>query len=137
MDSIDDRLESFVAWRGEVPPEATRVEDFEARPHVATWVQRHIGNGIAAAYVIGFQHADAWWTYFFDRIDDEHTPQDAERWHVEAYDSQCRSWSEDFRYWPPQARWVRASAPAILIYRVAGDRPVPGHDARADFPQPD
>jgi hypothetical protein len=36
VDSIDHRMHAFVQWRGEVPPEAKRLEDFEAREHTAT-----------------------------------------------------------------------------------------------------
>lgn len=125
VDSIDDRLQSFVAWRGEVPPAARRLEDFEARPHGATWVQRYVGKGIAGAYVIGFQHGEAWWTYFFDHISDDDTPQGAERWRIESYDSQCHSWKEHFFFWPLQGRWTRTSAAGVLVHWAPGLRSGP------------
>ena len=33
MDPIDRRMQSFVKWFGEVPVEAKRMHDFEAREH--------------------------------------------------------------------------------------------------------
>jgi hypothetical protein len=56
-------MHAFVQWRGEVPPEAKRLEDFEAREHTATWLRFNIGEGIAAGYVIGFQCGEAWWGF--------------------------------------------------------------------------
>ena len=46
MDSIDRRMQSFVHWRGEVPLEAKRLEDFEARGTVGTTQHRqgHCGR---------------------------------------------------------------------------------------------
>jgi hypothetical protein len=108
MDSIDLCMQSFVRWRGEVPPEARRVEDFEARQHTAPWLRVNIGEGIAGAYVIGFQCGEAWWSYFFERIDGAGAPEGAEAWHIEAYNSQGRSWSDDFLRWPSEGRWTRA-----------------------------
>lgn len=108
MDSIDRRMQSFTGWRGEVPPEAKRLEDFEARGHAAPWVRLNIGKGIACAYVIGFQHGKAWWTYFFERIDKDNAPGAPERWRIEAYNSQGRSWTDDFLCWPLEHRWKRA-----------------------------
>jgi hypothetical protein len=108
VDSIDRRMQSFVQWRGEVPPEAKRLEDFEARGHTAPWVRFNIGEGIVASYVVGFQHGDGWWTYFFERIEREDAPGGAERWRIEAYNSQGRSWTDDFLCWPLEHRWSRA-----------------------------
>jgi hypothetical protein len=111
VDSIDHRMQSFVRWRGEVPPEAKRLEEFEAGGHAAPWVRLNIGEGIAGAHVIGFEHGDAWWTYFFERLDRDDTPGGAERWRIEAYNSQARSWTDDFLCWPSEHLWKRAVPP--------------------------
>jgi hypothetical protein len=110
MDSIDRRMQSFVQWRGEVPPEAKRIEDFDARRHAAPWLRLNIGRGIAGAYVIGFQCGEAWWSYFFERIDQPGAPEGAERWRIEAYHSHGRSWTDDFMRWVSEDRWARAVA---------------------------
>jgi hypothetical protein len=103
-------MQSFVQWRGEVPPEAKRLEDFEARGHAATWLRLNIGEGIAGAYVIGFQSGEAWWSYFFERIGRGETPEGAETWRVEAYNSRGRSWTHDYLWWLSESRWT----PAVL-----------------------
>lgn len=108
MDSIDLRMQSFVQWRGEVPPEACRIEDFDARRHAAPWLRLNIGRGIAGAYVIGFQCGEAWWSYFFERIERPAAPDGGERWRIEAYHSHGRSWIDDFVRWPLEDRWARA-----------------------------
>lgn len=108
MDSIDRRMQSFVQWRAEVPPEAKRLEDFEARGHAAPWLRLNIGDGIAGAYVIGFQCGEAWWSYFFERINAPDVPEGAERWRVESYNSRGQSWIDDFLRWSPENRWSRA-----------------------------
>ena len=109
MDSIDLRLQSFVRLRAEVPPDAKRLEDFEARRHAASWLRLNIGEGIAGAYVVGFQCGEDWWTYFFERIDGAlDAPETAERWRIEAYNSDGRSWVGDFLRWPSEDRWTHA-----------------------------
>jgi hypothetical protein len=99
-------MQSFVAWRGEVPPEAKPLEDFEARAHAATWVRLNIGKGIAGAYVIGFQCGDTWWSYFFERISRDEAPDGTESWRVEAYDSRGQSWRNDYLCCPSENRWT-------------------------------
>ena len=117
MDSIDRRMQSFAEWYGEVPRDAKRLEDFEAREHAATWVRRTIGKGIAGAYVIGFQRGDAWWSYFFERLDENTALGTVESWRVEAYDSRGRSWSDDYVWWPVESRWTRTIATAPKLAR--------------------
>jgi hypothetical protein len=46
VDSIDLRMQSFVEWRCEVPLNAKRLEDFDARKHAATWIRHNIGKGV-------------------------------------------------------------------------------------------
>ena len=106
MDSIDHRMQSFVQWRGEVPPEAKRLEDFEAGEHTAAWLRFNIGEGIAGGYVIGFQCGESWWSYFFERIDGGDAPEGAERWAVEAYNSRGASWTNEYLWWPSENRWM-------------------------------
>ncbi len=84
MDSIDHRMQSFVAWRGEVPSAAERLEDFDARKHAATWIRHNIGKGVAGVYVIGYALEVRWWSYFFERVD-RCAPDGAEVWSIEAY----------------------------------------------------
>ena len=101
---VDDRLRSFVIWHGEVPVEATRVEDWAARAHTASWIRRTIGKGVAGSYVIGYGLADQWWTFFFDR-ERRPAPSGAESWYIEAYAHNGKSWTERFFYWPAADRW--------------------------------
>jgi len=110
VDSIDRRMQSFVEWYGEVPPDAKRLEDFDAREHAATWLRHNVGKGVAGAYVIAFQRGAAWWSYFFERIDQPGAPEGAERWRIEAYHSHGRSWTDDFMRWVSEDRWARAVA---------------------------
>ncbi|MDB6105783.1 MAG: hypothetical protein JWO52_5782 [Gammaproteobacteria bacterium] len=106
MGLIDRRMQSFVQWRAEVPPEAKRLEDFEAREHTAAWLRFNLGEGIAGGYVIGFQCHTAWWSYFFEHIDRDDGPEGAERWVVEAYDSRGGSWTNEYLWWPSENRWT-------------------------------
>jgi hypothetical protein len=110
VDTIDHRMQSFVAWHGEVPAEARRLEDFEAREHVATWIRRNIGVGVIHSYAIGYQLEDRWWTLFFERIHAIALPG-GEVWHVEAYDHSGKSWSGRFLFWPELSRWWRLLHP--------------------------
>jgi hypothetical protein len=114
MDTIDHRTQSFVAWHGEVPPEAKRVQDFEAREHAAMWIRRNIGKGVAGAHVIGYESGSSWWSLFFDRVD-TFAPRGAEVWHVESYSHSGRSWSGRFYYWPAENRWRH------VLYQRNGD----------------
>lgn len=109
--SIDERMLSFTRWHGEVPPEARRVEDFEATIHAAIWIRRNLGLGVASEYVIGFQLGESWWTLFFDRIETL-APRDAEVWRVESYSSGGRTWTDRFYHWPEEDRWQVTSRPS-------------------------
>jgi hypothetical protein len=99
-------MHSFVTWHGGVPAEAQRLEDFEAREHAAIWVRRILGKGIVQGYAAGYQLGECWWTLIFERTS-RYTPypEGAERWHLEAYDHNGRSWIGNYYYWPAQDRW--------------------------------
>ena len=104
--SVDELMQSFVKWHGEVPPEANRIDDAEAREHAVPWIRRNIGVGIAHSYVIGYQLAVRWWSLFFEHSDSyASNPQGSQRWHIEAYDHNGRSWVGNYYYWPEQDRW--------------------------------
>jgi hypothetical protein len=120
--TVDHRMESFVALFGDVPPEAHRLDDSEARHHGATWIRRLLGKGIACQYVIAYQQGERWWTFCFERFSDPRAEtDDDERWTIEAYDSTGRSWSDIFRFDPPASLWERATQ---TTRRFA---PRPGH----------
>ena len=104
MDSIDQRMQSFVAWHAQIPPEAKRLEDYEAKGHAAPWLRHHLGRGIVHSYVIGFQLEDRWWTLFFERASDAGM-DGSERWWIEAYDHNGKSWSDLYYYLPTQRLW--------------------------------
>jgi hypothetical protein len=104
VDSIDLRMQSFVEWRGEVPLTAKRLEDFDARKHVATWIRHNIGKGIGGAYVIGYAADARWWSYFFERAQ-ACAPDGAQVWSVEAYNHEGKSWLGRFYYSPDLSRW--------------------------------
>ncbi len=104
MDSIDLRMQSFVGWHGEIPQEARRLEDHEARSHAAPWLRHHLGRGIVHSYVIGYQLGEHWWTLFFERALSA-TTDGAERWWVEAYDCNGKSWSGNYYYLLTENRW--------------------------------
>ena len=108
MHSVDERLLAFVAWYGEVPCEATRIEDYRAREHAADWIRRNIGIGIVHSYVIGFEQGERWWTLFADR-NDTAGADGAECWNIEAYNHNGRSWSDRFLFWPEPTGWQHAS----------------------------
>jgi len=107
LDSIDARMQSFVAWHGQVPPEARYVEDHEAQGHAAAWLRRHLGGrGIVHSHVIGYVVEERWWTLFFQRtlttaIDD------AEQWWIESYDDTGKHWSSYYYYYVSEGRWSR------------------------------
>jgi hypothetical protein len=115
--TIDERLRAFVAWHGEIPPDARRIDDGDARTHAATWVRRNIGDGVAGAYVIGFESGKHhWWTLFFERTTTyQPYPEGAERWHIEAYDDLGESWIGNYYYWPAEHRWRH------VYYHLHGD----------------
>jgi hypothetical protein len=100
-------MESFIAWHGEVPPEAKRLREFEARDHGATWIRRLVGKGVACSYVIGYELGNQWWTFVFERADrtEYEIPEGAERWSVEAYKHDSSSWTKNYFYWPADGRW--------------------------------
>jgi hypothetical protein len=104
VDSIDLRMQSFVEWRCEVPLNAKRLEDFDARKHAATWIRHNIGKGVAGAYVIGYAADTSWWSYFFERVE-AFAPEGAEAWSVEAYNHEGKSWLGRFYYSPHLSRW--------------------------------
>jgi hypothetical protein len=110
MYSIDQRMESFIAWHGEVPLEAKRLEDFEARKHGAAWIRRLIGRGLGCTYVVGCALGQRWWTLCFERQthEEDRTPEGAENWCVEAYDHRAISWTSNYYYWPAEGRWRHA-----------------------------
>ena len=109
--TIDDRMESFVASCGVVPADAHRLEDFEARRHAATWIQRLIGAGISCHQVIGYALGNGWWTFCFDRHAELEPDAETEIWRVEAYDSIGRGWRDTFTYSIPTEQW-RLHVPA-------------------------
>jgi hypothetical protein len=104
LDSIDQRMESFVEWYGEIPQEATRLGDHEARNHATPWLRHHLGRGIVAGYVIGYRLGERWWTFFFER-DSGAQADAAEQWWVEAYDCNGKSWSRNYYYSLADRRW--------------------------------
>ena len=111
LQTIDTRMENFVASCGVVPFEAHRLQDYEARAHSAGWIRRLIGKGIAGDYVLGYACGKSWWTFCFDRRPADETPgEGAEIWRVEAYDSTGRGWSDTFRYWLDADVWCFTAA---------------------------
>jgi hypothetical protein len=108
--SIEHRMRSFVAWHGEVPADAARVEDSAARSHAVGWIRRNLGKGVAGSYVIGFEADDGqWWTLFFDR--DISYVVGWEVWVVEGYAFDGTSWTDSFVYMPDEDRWLYAAHP--------------------------
>jgi hypothetical protein len=105
MSSTDERMQSFVRWHGEIPREAKRLQDYEARQHAAPWIRHHIGDGIVHGHSIGYGLGERWWTLFFERVEIG-VRDGAERWHVEAYDHKGRSWTGHYLYWPGLSRWL-------------------------------
>jgi hypothetical protein len=104
VDAVDQRMQAFVRWYGEVPSEAKLLEDFDAKRHAAVWVRRTVGNGIAGAYVVAYQLGGRWWTLFFDRTSDW-APEGAENWSIEAYSNTSASWIQEYYYWPAEGTW--------------------------------
>jgi hypothetical protein len=110
LDSIDRIMQSFVAWHGQIPTEAKRIEDHEAYRHATAWLRRHIGGrGIVHSYVIGYVLGERWWTLFFQRATcgrgsseaaSSTTIGGAEPWWIEAYDHKGTSWGDTYFYLP-------------------------------------
>jgi hypothetical protein len=115
--TIEERMEEFVALFGDVPRDAHKLEDYEAKHHQDTWVQRLVGEGIACHYVIGYQLGDRWWTFCFDHRDEAPELGDHEFWVVEAYDSDGGSSCQGFLYSPVSMRWTRAPAELLTMVR--------------------
>jgi hypothetical protein len=107
MSSIDERMQSFVQWHGEIPREAKRLEDYETRQHAVPWIRHHIGEGIVHSHAIGYELHKRWWTLFFERLEGS-AHDGVERWHVEAYGHNGKSWTDHYLYWPEQSRWRHA-----------------------------
>jgi hypothetical protein len=105
---IEDKLLSFVAWHGEIPPDARRITAEEAATHRAQWVRRNLSVGTVSAYVIGFESGDSWWTLFFDRIRETSATGVVEVWKINGYNSRGPSWERRFWYWP-DGRWQQVS----------------------------
>jgi hypothetical protein len=104
---VDERMHAFVAWHGQIPTGAERIEDQRARGHAVSWIRRNLGVGIIHSHVIGYELGHRWWTLFFDRIATV-GPDGAECWQVEAYDHNGKSWSERYHFWPEHCRWQPA-----------------------------
>jgi hypothetical protein len=97
-------MQSFVEWYGEIPQEARRLGDHEARNHATPWLRHHLGRGIVAGYVIGYRLDERWWTFFFERASGAQADA-AEQWWVEAYDCNGKSWSRNYYYLLRDRRW--------------------------------
>src|SRR4051812_39046877 len=117
LKTVEERMEEFVALFGDVPRDARKLEDYEAKQHQDIWVQRLIGEGIACHYVIGYQLSDSWWTFCFDRRDEVPNAGDDEFWVIEAYDSEGGSWCRGFLYSPASMQWMRAPAELLPTVR--------------------
>jgi hypothetical protein len=115
--TIEDRMEELVALCGDVPRDAHKLEDYEARHHQDIWVQRLIGEGITCHYVVGYQLDDRWWTFCFDRREEAWEAADDEFWVVEAYDSDGGSWCQGFLYSPVSMQWTHAPAELLTTAR--------------------
>jgi hypothetical protein len=113
-------MQSFVAWHGQIPPEATRVEEHEAERHAVAWLRRHIGGrGCVHSYVIGYVLRERWWSLFFQRT--SVTAADgAEQWWIEAYDHNGKSWSESY-YYSLEGRWRRTAHALGAVRRLGGN----------------
>jgi hypothetical protein len=104
LDPMNQRMQSFVERHGEIPREARRLQDREARNHATPWLRHHLGRGIVSGYVIGYQLGERWWTFFFERTSGAAT-DGAEQWWVEAYDCNGQSWSGNYYYLLRESRW--------------------------------
>lgn len=103
--SSDRRFQSFVSWYSEVPHEAQRLADAEARQRAATWVPQRFGDDRKSrGQLIAFQLADRWWTLFFERESDG-APKDAENWWIEGYAHDGSQWASNYFYWPGDDHW--------------------------------
>jgi hypothetical protein len=110
LDSIDHRMQSFVAWHRQIPQEARRVEEHEAHCHAAAWLRRHIGGrGIVHSHVIGYVVGERWWTFFFQRTVTT-AIHGTEQWWIEAYDYTGRNWSS-YYYYSSEGQWSRTAYP--------------------------
>src|SRR5690242_18309033 len=109
-------MRSFVAWHGQVPPDAVRVDDAAARSHGASWVRRAVGKGMVASYVIGYEATGGrWWTFFFEREPSEVAGWEA--WAVEAYAHDRTSWAQAYLYIPREDRWLSEAKQRIVSSR--------------------
>ena len=105
LDSIDARMQSFVAWHGQIPAEARCMENHEADSHAAAWLRRHLGGrGIVHSHVIGYSAGERWWTLFFQRTVTT-AIDDSEQWWIESYDHTGRHWSSYYYYCLSEGRW--------------------------------
>lgn len=104
MDSVDERMLRFVEWHGEIPREARRIEDHEAKTHATPWLRHHLWRGIVKGYVIGFQLEERWWTLIFER-DVNSRADGSEQWWIEAYENNGKSWSRQYCYTPEERQW--------------------------------
>lgn len=98
-------MEDFVAVFGGVPHAARKLQDYDARLHSDTWIQRLLGEGISCHYVIGYQFEEHWWTFCFDRREESWEGSNEELWVVEAYDSFGESRRNSFLYEPQLLVW--------------------------------
>jgi hypothetical protein len=121
MDSVEGRMRSFVAWHGEVPADAARLEDFEARNHAAAWVRRVVGNGIARSYIIAFAAGDAWWTYLFER-EAAQLPEGVEQWLIEGYNHSGQSSTARCFYCQKTKSWFRSLREWAVARSAGGAR---------------
>lgn len=113
MRSIEDRMLAFVAWHGALPRDAKKIDDDQARQHVATWLRRDAGR--SSPHVVGFARGNRWWTFFFERLDRLLASNGAEVWTIEGYGGEGESWSGQYYYWPESNRWRH------VFHAVAGE----------------
>ena len=108
LTSIDSRMELFARQFGDLPEQATRLSDHEAREHRAFWIRRVLGKGLGSTYVIGYIHEDEWWTWCFEPVVSNTQLQPGlTQWRVERYDSSGRSATGLFCFDRVQLRWSR------------------------------
>ena len=103
-DSSDRRFLSFIAWHGEVPREATRLEEAEARERASKWVPQKSADFKAQGRLFVYELGARWWLVLFERAGGQDPPKDAENWFIESY-AHDNSWGSNYFYWPAEDRW--------------------------------
>jgi hypothetical protein len=107
VSSYHPRFQSFVAWYGEVPSDAKRLETAQALECATTWHPERFRNDRKLhGYLCAYQLGARWWTLLFERDYTNSAPSNAENWWIESYSQDGNASASNYFYWLAHDSWL-------------------------------